>query len=690
MRQHVEEPSRRHAIPGPLQRQDLQGMRAVAVLTVFANHVFDWPSGGFVGVDIFFVLSGFFITGILIRERTATGKLSFRNFYVRRVKRILPSALLVLTVTVAGSYLLLPATRAKSTLLDALYASIFMSNIRFEALGADYFQRGQPPSPVLQYWSLSIEEQFYFVWPFMLVALFAISRRFFLREKSWAPQWTLFGAMGVIVTVSFGWATILTAYQAFGWARFIKVYDPNAAYFSTLTRVWELGVGALLAISAPWLARIPDAIRPGLAYLGLAGVCAALFLVNPTVSFPAPWAALPVLSSALVVASFHGAKVRKMFPLTNPVARWFGDTSYTLYLWHWPVMVFMFAVMPKGPLFYSLVLVLSLVLTAVTYHFYEDPIRRSGWLLDHSRQRVWARIGGVAAIAVAICIVGIGYSDKFAPARELDAANIGQADPCFGAPAMVNHGCMLWNPELPVRPSVGKFATDDQGSAKCAWFNQGEKVKSCTFGYSGQDATRIALVGDSHAGQLLPALWPLLEANKWQLTAYVGHGCAWRLPSSTCAVDEIQSELLARHYDLVLTTAHNHGFPAIEFQNAWAPVAAAGSRIAVIADNPEAGEEALACLTRVRIGDSKIGDCGTPRSEAFVTSDPLISAAKLVPGVTLIDLTPYYCTADRCPSIIGNVIVYRDEAGHLTATFARTLAPAIEDGLRRALAAAHR
>ena len=153
-----------------LRRHD-QTSRACApfaVLAVFADHLFDWPSGGFVGVDVFFVLSGFFITGLLIRERTTTRKLSFQHFYVRRVKRILPSAVLVLIVTVVGSYLLFPAIRAKETLVDALYAAVFAANFRFEAVGTDYFQEGQPPSPLQHYWSLSIEEQFYFVWPVVL------------------------------------------------------------------------------------------------------------------------------------------------------------------------------------------------------------------------------------------------------------------------------------------------------------------------------------------------------------------------------------------------------------------------------------------------------------------------------------------------------------------------------------------
>lgn len=171
----------REVKPSSNIRLDLQGMRAFAVLAVFADHLFGWPRGGFVGVDVFFVLSGFFITGLLIRERTHSGEISFKNFYIRRVRRIIPSATLVIVVTVAASFVLLTATRAKGALIDGLWPSIFLSNWRFERVGTDYFSQGQPPSPLLHYWTLSIEEQFYFVWPLLLLGLFALTR---FRERS--------------------------------------------------------------------------------------------------------------------------------------------------------------------------------------------------------------------------------------------------------------------------------------------------------------------------------------------------------------------------------------------------------------------------------------------------------------------------------------------------------------------------
>ena len=694
----------------PGQRRDLQGMRAVAVLAVFADHLFEWPPGGFVGVDVFFVLSGFFITGLLIRERTTSRTLSFQNFYVRRVKRILPSAILVLVVTVLVSYVLLPAARAKETLVDALWAAIFAANYRFQAVGADYFQQDLPPSPLQHYWSLSIEEQFYFVWPFLLVAIFALTRRHARTGKPGIRQWGLFGGMFGVVAASFGWAMYLTA------------TNPNAAYFSTFARVWELGVGALIAIAGPWLIGIPDAIRPALAYLGLAGVVASLFLIDSSAQFPAPWAALPVLSTALVVASFHGAEVRGMALLTNPVARYFGDTSYTLYLWHWPVIILLLAVVPRGPLFYVVGLALALVLTAVTYRYYESPIRGSNWLLDRptaKRHRPmiglagWSGVAAVMVVAVVMSILGIRHNEMIAAAKEIDEQSVvidvpaptalaavsesrvvtpavtplPNADPCFGAPAMTTPNCSLRTPGAPLRPSLDDFATKDGGTPTC-WTEKDQPLNSCTYGYRGPDATRIALVGDSHGSKVLVALAPYLEVYKWRLTTYLGWGCVWRSPLDspcTTTMEDIQEKLLAQNYDLVLTTAARDAGDPGDFVRAWQPVAAKGTRIAVLADNPAVSEESLACLTRVSFGGDKTGGCGTPRAEALAQVDPLIYAASRVPTATLIDLTPHYCNADRCPSVIGNAIVYSDVGGHLTATYIRSLAPAIVEGVRQAL-----
>lgn len=690
-----------HRAGADLRRPDLQGMRAIAVLTVFANHLFDWPPGGFVGVDVFFVLSGFFITGILVRERTRRRKLSFQMFYIRRVKRILPSALLVLVATVIGAHYLFPAARAKETLVDALYAAVFGANIRFEAVGTDYFQENMPPSPLQHYWSLSIEEQFYFVWPALLVVIFGLTRGFRRTGQGWARQAALFTAMAGIVSVSFVWAMHLSA------------ADPNQAYFSTFTRVWELGVGALLAIAGPWLVRIPAAGRPALAYFGLAGIAASLFIINPTVQFPAPWAALPILSTALVVASFHGVQVRGVPLLTNRVARYFGDTSYTLYLWHWPVITLLVSVLPSGPMYICAAITISLGLTAITYRFYENPIRKSAWLLDKADgsrstffswgRPVWTTIGALTAAVIVVSILGIQHADKnllveneLAGAQEesqlaFASPHDEKVNPCFGAPAMINPNCKLRNPDIPLAPSVDNFAKDEPRELDRCFTPKAAKLRTCSFGYEGADAKRIALVGDSKGIFLLPALQKILHSNKWNLTTYLGKACALMIPAKDeCqeSMGEAEKQLLAHPYDLVIFANISYGVEqqALRHQKAMQPLVAAGSRLAVVADNAVSSEEAIACLTRMSFGVDRTGECSTPRSEAFPKPDTLVAAAQAIPNTTVIDLTPYYCNADRCPAVIGDVIVHYD-ATHISATYSRTLWQPIEEGIQRALGA---
>ncbi|WP_276051712.1 acyltransferase family protein [Mycolicibacterium gilvum] len=565
-----------------------------------------------------------------------------------------------------------------------------------------------PPSPLQHYWSLSIEEQFYFVWPWLLAGIFLVTRKVYRRGHLWARHWGLFGAMSLVVAGSFSWAMYLTE------------SNPNAAYFSTFTRVWELGVGALVAIAGPWLVRIPDAVRPALAYFGLIGILASLLLIDSESLFPAPWAALPVLSTAVVIVSFYGARVHGVPVLTNPVARWFGDTSYTLYLWHWPVIILLPALVSEGLLFYLLVLGLALGLTALTYHYYEDPIRKSQWLADKSglgqrRKRQfglagWSFIGVLTVATIVTSILYIEQTDKLsaqkqeidsavvvdlAPPLDTGPASAGSGDtpalsvvpgnePCYGAPALINDTCVLRNPEKPLQPSIENFATET-GGPYC-FTRLKDPLMSCKYGYEGPDAVRIALVGDSHAGRVLHGIAPYLESQKWHLTTFFGQGCVWKSPpiDQCAAMPAIEEQLAQARFDLVLTTSTRTG-NAADYLPAWKPVLDAGSRIVVIADNPKASEQSIACLTRINFGEDRSGECGTPRARATPEDPQVIAANRLDPPIPVIDLTPYYCTVDNCPSVVGDVIVYADISSHITPTYMRTVAPALVNGIRRSV-----
>lgn len=349
--------------PAP-PRRDIQGLRALAVLAVIGAHAAGWPAGGVMGVDVFFVISGFLITGMLLREARDTGRLALGSFYARRARRLLPAALTVLiAVTVAG-WFLFNRTRGEQTLWDAAWAAVFASNWNFAAQGTDYFADTGAVSPLQHFWSLSVEEQFYLVWPLLLVIVVALLGRTRVRIVA--------GVLAAaVVAGSFGWALVQSDSQA------------TIAYFSTLTRAWELGLGALVAVLVPLLRRIPRALGGMMQWTGVAGIVASLLLIDPTGGgFPAPWAAAPVAATALAIAGGVGAdpRHRHLFPLTNPASVFVGDASYSLYLWHFPVVVFAAALLPASEWHVWIVLGASAVLGLASYLIVEQPLRYAPFL----------------------------------------------------------------------------------------------------------------------------------------------------------------------------------------------------------------------------------------------------------------------------------------------------------------------
>lgn len=355
--------------PHTVPRRDIQGLRALAVLAVVGAHAVGWPSGGFVGVDIFFVISGFLITGMLLSEMRRRGSVSLGGFYARRARRILPAALVTLGAVVGAAFALFNTVRADQTLWDAVSAALFVSNWRFAAQGTDYFHAADAVSPVQNFWSLSVEEQFYLAWPGLLVILVLLVP---VAARRGATARVVVGtAAGGIVAASFAWALTQTEAQ------------PTLAYFSTLTRAWELAAGALLAAAVPVLARIPRALGIMLGWVGLAGAVASVLIIEPTAAgFPAPWAVLPVVATCLVLAGGVAGdpRQRHLVPLTNPVSVFVGDMSYSLYLWHFPVIVFAAALLPESDQRIWILLGAIAVLSLASYFIVEQPLRYAPWL----------------------------------------------------------------------------------------------------------------------------------------------------------------------------------------------------------------------------------------------------------------------------------------------------------------------
>ena len=670
-------------------RADIQGLRAIAVLAVVANHLAGWPSGSFVGVDVFFVISGYLITGILVREFETRQTISFRGFYARRIKRILPAGLFVIGATVCATRVLAGIDRYHFAAKDAIAAVLFAANWHFAGTGVNYFNQSLPPSPLQHYWSLSVEEQFYFVWPWLMLGLLLIG----LRLRLWRHEHARLVAgvaIAVISGISLAWAFTETA------------HSPTAAYFSTFVRAWELGLGALVAIAAEPIARCDARLRRVVASVGLLGVLCSLFVVPSSSGFPAPWALLPTLSTAAVLGAGAGLSARSLLPLTNPVSQYLGEISYSLYLWHFPVVVLIVTVVPQYSVAYWLAgLALIFGLSAASFHLLEDPARRGTWLLRRPGRLPipavgWLRYVAACAVTAVLAGAGIVAVRAISPTRLVLGAPVlighTQDDPrnCVGAAALdPRHRCARLNKGDRVAPLPGQLP-DDTGSAYACYANLRQPIHPCEYGSRRPDAIRVALVGDSHAAALLAALEPQLDALNWRVTAFTGQTCGW-LPaalSPDCpGLRLIQRALLHRHFAVVIATEIRvYTSSVADHLKAMRPVAAAGARIVVVEDDPSVSPASTACVTRITYNAT--GNCGTPVTVAYQDPDRLAQAAEQIPGARVIKTRRFYCRHDFCPATIGNVLVYRDTAAHTTASFARTMSPYLVEAMEHALPAA--
>lgn len=396
------------------RRRDLQGLRAVAVLAVVSTHLTGWPRGGFVGVDVFFVLSGFLVTGILLSDLREAGTVRLTAFFARRVKRLLPAAVLVLISVVALGSVLFSTTRAERTLLDALSALGLASNWRFGWEGRDYFATTDV-SPLQHFWSLSVEEQFSLAWPLLVLLAVAILPAIARRGRT---ARVLIALLALLVVGASGAA-----------AGMLTPTDPSLAYFSTVTRVGELAVGAVIAAGAAPLARLPRAVGGLFSWLGVAVIATSFVVVDPDAAFPAPWAALPVAGAALVIAGGVGGdpRHRPLFVLTNPLAVVIGDLSYSLYLWHLPVIVFAGILLPPGPGALAITALAIVVLSVATFLGVEQPLHRMPW--PHRAGRADAAPPAAGPVGAAPAVVAATSAGPTATPARTRAASARAEEP---------------------------------------------------------------------------------------------------------------------------------------------------------------------------------------------------------------------------------------------------------------------
>lgn len=685
----------------PPQRLDIQGLRMVAVMLVVLDHLFGWPRGGFIGVDVFFVISGFLITGILLDQVEKTGRVSFSGFYRKRIRRIIPSATLVLVVTIIAAYVVFGTGRGNPIATDALWAFLFAANWRFAVDGTDYFTANGPVSPIQHYWSLSVEEQFYFVWPVVILVIGLVVAR-----KAWGTNvrhGIAAAVMGAIVAASFAWAVLETG------------SEPTWAYFSTFSRVWELGVGALLAIGAANLARIPDAVRPFIAWTGLAFIAAGAFLITEDVGFPAPWAAVPVIGSAMVIAANIGGRAAWLQPLTNKAGVYVGNLSYTLYLWHWPVIVILAAILPTGPRYYAACILLAAGLTALTFHLYEDPIRhrkRPSFRAPGPGQTATAARAAVIALALIVGGVGVWATGYIPTGPATAVQRVDLAKVAAASPADTNGGsedAAVAALQTEISEAINATAWPENADPALSTLASTElpfdvadgcapatpNGRDCAI--TGADPSKLAVVvGNSIAVAYLPAIRAALEPAGWRVEALTYVGCPL-VEGDTINPDATVTRTCPAHKDIVvdileqtrpalvigassndakLSTPVAGGSDEVRFANA---LDAMVTRIApfigtyVHVATPPRGKDPAACATQFSTPSSCLSD----RPGNYAAAIDAQKAVMDKPGRRYVDTIDWFCVRSKCPLIVGNTIVRFDDS-HITPQYGQVIAPLLQ------------
>jgi peptidoglycan/LPS O-acetylase OafA/YrhL len=637
-------------------RLDIQKLRTFAVLGVVIFHL--WPSalpGGFIGVDVFFVISGFLISNHLFKE-LKSGEFSFAKFWARRARRILPSAVVVLAVTaiaVATITLVLDRVKAFKHILASL---LFAENWFLAGDSVNYLAKDEAPLPTQHYWSLSVEEQFYLIWP---VAIFLIWK--LAKSHSQVAAKLI---VGFIFLASYGYSITAT------------IHDASPAYFSTFTRVWEFCAGALVAL---FVRGVGENVANALYYVGWVLLFGSFFFIDSSSLFPGYIALVPVLGAALIIWANSSMQNNQLFNITNRSNVFISDVSFALYLWHWPLIVFANELTGKALNNATLtaLLILSALLAWLTTRFVEGPIRFGKKLKAISARRF-----------LSVSLVGLGvFALVFAGAWQLSKGDKAQAIAEFKNES-VQHDLQ---PEPALASlDVSKIAT----GSKCASQGSSAAVKICHFGNENASIS-VAVLGDSHMMALFPAVEELAKKRDWKITTYVRSACPFigrhfvkvRDPREAACNrwnDKVRGILANQDaFDFVFVTAnHKDGllgtpeYGAKSFQLAWAPLIERGTKVVAVRDVPLMSG-ALECLQR---NVKNAGYCAMPASGDVLGNDSLFNAAKQTAGVHVIDLTPTICPDDVCQIALNGYTVMRDH-GHLTASFAKSLAPIIENEL---------
>jgi peptidoglycan/LPS O-acetylase OafA/YrhL len=715
----------------------------VAILAVVLYHAHvTILGGGFDGVDVFFVVSGYLITNLIWRELSRDGRISLAAFYGRRARRLLPAAIFVVAVTALAARRWMPPLELPSVMKDGVASSLYVANYRFALQHTSYLAPARVVSPFQHFWSLGVEEQFYLVWPLLLVGASMVWRRphryqhYRWRQthngRTVPDRFTALLVLGAVTVVS----CILSI-----WLTHI---NQPWAFFSLPTRAWELGAGGILALSAPTIKRIPATAATVIGWTGLAVITLSFFLITPSTPYPGMAALAPVLGAVLVIASGEvasvraNAVVRRQGPakvLARPSMRAIGRISYSWYLWHWP-----FLILAPYALGYTLslwqnlfVAALSGAVAAASYAVIETPARTSAWLATVPRRSL-ATGGALSGVGVLVCVLvaadlpsvtGHGVAPAatirtpVSPAGTTPAVSAESptttVDPLQVEMASINAqiaaqlAAGVGTEEVPsnLHPSLAAANTDDPPVFVdgCQDSYLASAVQNCEFGDLAS-TTSVVLFGDSHAGMWFPAVDLAANQHGWRLYTWTKATC----PPITIPIfspvlgrnftecETWRQNVLARiqevHPAVVILGMARHYGPAagfIVYQEPWlqgiaqmvASIRQMGAKVVVVGPVPKPPFNVPDCLSEHL---SNAVACTEPVSTEI--NDAGMAAersAVTAAGGIYVDVQPWFCTATRCGVIVGNIEMWRDD-NHISPEYSSFLGPAMSAQLEAVMA----
>ncbi|MDA2805991.1 acyltransferase family protein [Nocardiopsis suaedae] len=689
------------APPGGGHRPEIDGLRAVAVLLVAAYHIWFGRVSG--GVDVFLLVSGFLITGSLVRSVERSGGVGAAAFLGRLCARLMPAAALVLAAVLAATALLLPEDRWRDTLSETVAAAAYHLNWHLALDSVDYLSRSGAVSPLQHFWSLSVQGQFYPLWLVLIAVAAWAARRAGRTVRTGAAV-----AVAAVFAASLAYSVHMTR------------TDQPWAYFDTGARLWELALGGLLFLALPRIA-LPRALRVVLGWLGLAALVSCGLLLQVSTQFPGYIALWPTLAAAAVIAAgTSGSRWGADRLLTLRPLRYLGSLSYALYLWHWPVLVFYLHATDRTLASWRgglAVLAVSLLLAAATTPLADRVVafakrRPEGRPAPEGRPTSMEggdprdpgapprrRLPGPArsaavglAFLLPVVLAAGGWSVRMDAEKRAREALASDPEVYPGAAALADGAAV---PAAPVYPPPSE-AADDIPATYADGCNQttfDAEVITCEYGSDDPERT-IALVGGSHSAHWFPALEEIAAEHDWRIVNIVKGACLFTDapqtykgdPYTSCAEWNrgVMDELEALRPDAVFTTgtttsidtsAGYDGEQVVDgYVDRWRELDAMGVEVVAVRDTPRLGFDAVQCL-----GEGAPDDC-TARADVSLAPDSPLDGADLPDNVSVLDLNDLLCSGGECPSVIGNVLVYWDSS-HIGATYMRSMAPELEERL---------